>query len=194
MADRIVVMNHGVIEQIGTPEEIYRSPRTPFVADFIGRINLLPGTLRENGRVEFADRAFSCPPGSGLAPGAKVEVGIRPEAIRLVTHNAARNGASLTARVVDFHEPPEDLGLFDAILGADILYDDGMLRGVLRFIRRHLAPGGLAILADPMRVLPGGVAGAARLSGLEGSSTVLRPGTVVSGGITLYELWRRRPA
>lgn len=131
---------------------------------------------------------------AALRGATVVSADIRPEAIRLVTHNAARNGASLTARVVDFHEPPEDLGLFDAILGADILYDDGMLRGVLRFIRRHLAPGGLAILADPMRVLPGGVAGAARLSGLEVSSTVLRPGTVVSGGITLYELWRRRPA
>lgn len=83
MADRIVVMNHGVIEQIGSPEEIYRAPRTPFVADFIGRINLLPGMLRENGRVEFADRIFSCPAGSDLAPGARVEVGIRPEAIRV---------------------------------------------------------------------------------------------------------------
>lgn len=129
---------------------------------------------------------------AALRGATVVSADIRPEAIRLVTQNAARNGAQLTARVVDFHEPPEDLGLFDGILGADILYDDGMLRGVLRFIRRHLAPDGLAILADPMRVLPGGVAGAARLSGLEVSSTVLRPGTVVSGGITLYELWRRR--
>ncbi|HRE21468.1 MAG TPA: putative 2-aminoethylphosphonate ABC transporter ATP-binding protein [Rhabdaerophilum sp.] len=83
MADRIVVMNHGVIEQIGTPEEIYRTPRTPFVADFIGRINLLPGVLRENGQVEFADRIFACSAGPGLAPGAKVEVGVRPEAIRV---------------------------------------------------------------------------------------------------------------
>jgi len=107
MADRIVVMNHGVIEQIGTPEEIYRSPRTPFVADFIGRINLLPGTLRENGRVEFADRAFSCPPGSGLAPGAKVEVGIRPEAIR-VRGVSGNEGNAVRVRIHDL----EFLGAF----------------------------------------------------------------------------------
>ena len=43
MADRIVVMNQGVIEQIGTPMEIYRDPATPFVADFVGKINVLLG-------------------------------------------------------------------------------------------------------------------------------------------------------
>ncbi|MFO0726995.1 MAG: methyltransferase domain-containing protein [Myxococcota bacterium] len=129
---------------------------------------------------------------AAAAMGATVvSADIRPEAIRLVEKNAARNGLKVQGLVLDFHEPPPDLGLFDGILGADILYDDGMLRGVLRFIRRHLAPDGLGVLADPMRVLPGGVAGAARLSGLEVTSTVLRPGTVVSGGITLYELWRR---
>jgi iron(III) transport system ATP-binding protein len=37
VADRIVVMNHGVIEQVGTPQEVYREPASPFVADFVGR-------------------------------------------------------------------------------------------------------------------------------------------------------------
>jgi iron(III) transport system ATP-binding protein len=41
MADKIVVMNQAVIEQIGTPEEIYKDPATPFVADFVGTINLI---------------------------------------------------------------------------------------------------------------------------------------------------------
>ena len=45
LADRIVVMNHGVIEQVGTAMEIYREPASPFVADFVGRVNVLPGTL-----------------------------------------------------------------------------------------------------------------------------------------------------
>ena len=45
VADRIVVMNHGVIEQVGTPMEIYRDPATPFVADFVGKINVLSGRL-----------------------------------------------------------------------------------------------------------------------------------------------------
>ena len=45
VADRIVVMNQGVIEQVGTPMQIYRDPATPFVADFVGKINVLSGRL-----------------------------------------------------------------------------------------------------------------------------------------------------
>lgn len=46
VADRIVVMNHGVIEQIGTPMQIYREPASPFVADFVGKVNVLPGRVQ----------------------------------------------------------------------------------------------------------------------------------------------------
>lgn len=52
VADRIVVMNQGVIEQVGTPMEIYREPATPFVADFVGKANVLPGKVRA-GHLEF---------------------------------------------------------------------------------------------------------------------------------------------
>ena len=45
VADRIVVMNHGVIEQVGTPLQIYREPASPFVADFVGKVNVLPGRV-----------------------------------------------------------------------------------------------------------------------------------------------------
>ena len=61
VADRIVVMNHGVIEHVGTPMEVYRDPGTPFVADFVGRINVLPARLAEGGRLLFADTPFHCP-------------------------------------------------------------------------------------------------------------------------------------
>lgn len=47
MADRIVVMNGGRIEQAGSPEEIYEKPKTPFVADFIGKANLIPGDWKD---------------------------------------------------------------------------------------------------------------------------------------------------
>jgi iron(III) transport system ATP-binding protein len=47
VADRIVVMNHGVIEQVGTPMEIYREPASPFVADFVGKVNVLPARVGE---------------------------------------------------------------------------------------------------------------------------------------------------
>jgi iron(III) transport system ATP-binding protein len=51
VADRIVVMNHGVIEQVGTPMQVYREPVSPFVADFVGKVNVLPGRVR-NGQLE----------------------------------------------------------------------------------------------------------------------------------------------
>jgi iron(III) transport system ATP-binding protein len=47
VADRIVVMNLGAIEQIGSPQEVYREPASPFVADFVGKVNVLPGQVRQ---------------------------------------------------------------------------------------------------------------------------------------------------
>lgn len=55
LADRVVVMDHGVIEQVGTPDEIYMAPRSPFVSDFVGETNSLPVTVA-GGRVHFFDR------------------------------------------------------------------------------------------------------------------------------------------
>ena len=52
VADRIVVMNHGVIEQVGTPLEIYREPASPFVADFVGKVNVLAAN-RMNGSLQL---------------------------------------------------------------------------------------------------------------------------------------------
>jgi iron(III) transport system ATP-binding protein len=77
VADRIVVMNHGVIEHVGTPMEVYRDPGTPFVADFVGRINVLPARLVEGQRLLFADTPFHCPHQG--APGSEVKVYLRPE-------------------------------------------------------------------------------------------------------------------
>src|SRR5947207_6025401 len=77
MSDRIAVMNHGRIEQIGAPTEIYEKPRTRFVADFIGEINLIDGTW-SGGLLLAADgRAIPAPLAAGReGPGT---VGIRPE-------------------------------------------------------------------------------------------------------------------
>ncbi|MCP9222364.1 sulfate/molybdate ABC transporter ATP-binding protein [Erythrobacter sp. LQ02-29] len=61
LADRVVVLDHGRIEQVGTPEEIYMQPATPFVSDFVGDTNSLPVTLGE-GMAFLAGRpAFECP-------------------------------------------------------------------------------------------------------------------------------------
>ncbi len=83
MADRIVVMNHGAIEQVGTPQEIYRKPATAFVADFVGSMNFLSGTLQAPERVKVGLLSLACPPQPGLAPGSSVRLCIRPEDVRV---------------------------------------------------------------------------------------------------------------
>jgi iron(III) transport system ATP-binding protein len=83
-SDRIAVMHDGRLEQIGTPEEIYEQPRTPFVAGFIGRTNSLDGVVVERGRVSCGGLTLSATTnGSVLSPGARVAISIRPQAIGL---------------------------------------------------------------------------------------------------------------
>ena len=88
MSDRIVVMNEGVIEQLGTAEEIYRRPASRFVADFVGQINLLPGTVvgEEGDRVvvEAAGARIRAAKRDGVRRDAEVSVGIRPELFKAV--------------------------------------------------------------------------------------------------------------
>ncbi len=87
LSDKIIIMNQGKIEQIGTPQEIYQQPRTHFVADFMGNANFLETTVKAvNGskavvalwgkdqEISFKDE---------LEPGSHVEVVIRPEVIKI---------------------------------------------------------------------------------------------------------------
>jgi iron(III) transport system ATP-binding protein len=78
VADRIVVMNHGRIEQVGTPMQVYREPATPFVADFVGRINVLPAHGRGGGRVRIGPAPRSTVR-TTRPPGAMSSVYLRPE-------------------------------------------------------------------------------------------------------------------
>ena len=80
MADRIVVMDHGVIEQIGTPEDIYVTPATSFVAGFIGTMNFASGTVDGTGGVRVGDTVLKCQT-DGMAPGDAVTLAVRPEDI-----------------------------------------------------------------------------------------------------------------
>ena len=83
MAERIVVMNQGVIEQVGTPEDIYNHPTTTFVAEFVGRISFLQGIVQGNGRVLVNGHVIHCQDAVGLSSGTAVKLGIRPEAVRV---------------------------------------------------------------------------------------------------------------
>ena len=80
MADRIVVMNHGSIEQVGTPEEIYGTPASPFVADFIGVMNFMQGEITSSGTVRIGENSINCET-TNLQVGRKVRLTVRPEDI-----------------------------------------------------------------------------------------------------------------
>ncbi|MFE1599689.1 putative 2-aminoethylphosphonate ABC transporter ATP-binding protein [Methylobacterium sp. ID0610] len=99
MADRIVVMNHGTIEQIGTPSEVYGRPASLFVADFVGRMNFLPG------RVSAAD-VFTPQAAAGIlvlpaggAAGGPATVCIRPEDVTLAPLAAGQGPNTSRARL-----------------------------------------------------------------------------------------------
>jgi len=85
MADRIVVMRDGLIEQVGTPIELYEQPANIFVAQFIGSpsMNILNGTLDRSGFQLGGGITLSAPPSAAAAPKGPCSYGIRPEHIRL---------------------------------------------------------------------------------------------------------------
>ena len=98
MADRIVVMNQGVIEQVGTPLEIYREPASAFVADFIGVMNFVSGIVSGARTVRLGRLDLSCH-ADGFEPGAAVTLAIRPEEI--LVEGRGRDGENaVEARVV----------------------------------------------------------------------------------------------
>ena len=83
MSDKIVVMNGGEIQQIGTPRDIYNEPSNRFVANFIGESNILPGVMVDDYKVKFDDIIFDCVD-YGFKENEKVDVVIRPEDIDIV--------------------------------------------------------------------------------------------------------------
>ncbi|KUO22024.1 ABC transporter ATP-binding protein [Streptomyces dysideae] len=105
LADRIVVMKDGVIQQLGTPYEIYDSPANLFVADFVGEpaISLLPGVATDDGHARLSDAARIALP-MPVAAGREVVVGIRPEDLRLTSDDG------IAARVTA-HEPLLESGI-----------------------------------------------------------------------------------
>jgi iron(III) transport system ATP-binding protein len=101
VADRIVVMNHGVIEQVGTPQQVYREPASPFVADFVGRINVLPARTEAGGAVRIGPTVFDC--GHGQPAGREVKVYLRPEDVLAQAPEAGdRNAFDATIEKVEF--------------------------------------------------------------------------------------------
>jgi spermidine/putrescine transport system ATP-binding protein len=84
MSDKIVVMNKGKIQQMGTPEDIYNEPANSFVASFIGESNILNGIILEDYKVNFCNKIFECVD-KGYGKDENVDVVIRPEDIKIVS-------------------------------------------------------------------------------------------------------------
>ncbi len=79
MSDKVVVMSDGMIQQVGTPEEIYNEPNNVFVADFIGESNIFTGKMTSRRKVKFCGAEFECL--DDIPAGTKVDAVIRPEDI-----------------------------------------------------------------------------------------------------------------
>jgi len=99
LSDRIVVMSEGVIQQIGTPTEIYNEPKNSFVADFIGESNILNGVMIHDELVEFAGHRFDCVD-KGFAENELVDVVVRPEDIYIFEmSDAAQLSGQVTSSI-----------------------------------------------------------------------------------------------
>jgi iron(III) transport system ATP-binding protein len=96
VSDRIVVMNHGQVEQIGTPEEIYDEPATAFVAGFIGKTNFMHGIAGPDGTIQLDGQrcAIRLSSPSPISPGTEVTVALRPHDLTLSREAPAPNPAS----------------------------------------------------------------------------------------------------
>lgn len=84
MSDTVIVMNNGVVEQVGSPEDIYNEPVNAFVADFIGEANILNGTMLGDCRVEILGKQLECVD-KGFGENTPVDVVIRPEDIEITS-------------------------------------------------------------------------------------------------------------
>ena len=83
MSDRVVVMDGGIIQQVGTPQDIYNEPQNAFVADFIGESNIVDGKMIRDYYVEFSGQKFDCLD-KGFCENEAVDVVVRPEDVDIV--------------------------------------------------------------------------------------------------------------
>ncbi len=100
ISDRVAVMYGGKIEQVGVPAEMYGSPATPFVAEFIGTMNRLIATVDEDGRIDYSGLSLRVDAARGLPRGEKVLCLVRPETVEIVLANGTMPESAVAGEVI----------------------------------------------------------------------------------------------
>ncbi|MEM7566780.1 MAG: ABC transporter ATP-binding protein [Pseudomonadota bacterium] len=104
MSDRICLMNHAAIEQLGTPDELYRTPATLFAADFLGESNLLPVTLDSttpNQVTTLSGQTLRCPAPTTPMPGGLASLMVRPDALTCLVSPDGPEGWNMISGTLD---------------------------------------------------------------------------------------------
>lgn len=134
IADRVVVINNGVIEQIGAPQEIYRNPASVFVANFIGAINLLPCRVVDSNTAMVCGVKLRCPCAARHQTGEEMQIAIRPEDI--VMQGGGDNCFSVSVDKIEFlgafsrvHLAHDSGAVFVADCTDNIMRDFSIARG-----------------------------------------------------------------
>ncbi len=135
MSDRVVVMDGGVIQQVGTPQDIYNEPQNAFVADFIGESNILDGKMLKDYSVEFSGQVFECLD-KGFAQNEQVDVVVRPEDVDIVSADKGMLKGVVTS--VSF------LGVH-----YEIIVDIGGFKWMIQTTDEHLVDEKVGLIIEP---------------------------------------------
>ena len=141
MSDTIVVMKDGVIQQIGTPTDIYNEPKNSFVADFIGESNIFSGTYLGNKKVKFIGQTFDCV--DEFKPNEKVDVVVRPEDVELTDADSGiAKGKIINSIFKGIHyEMTMKIG------GAEVVIQDTVEKAVGETVGIRIKPDNIHIMA-----------------------------------------------
>ena len=146
MSDTIVVMKDGVIQQVGTPTDIYNEPKNAFVADFIGESNIFSGTYLGNGKVRFIGKVFDCV--DDFAVNEKVDVVVRPEDVVLKDYEEGQvNGRIISSIFKGVHYEMVML-----VGKTEIVIQDTVERKAGEKVSISIAPDSIHIMAKEFSV------------------------------------------
>ncbi len=131
MSDTVVVMADGVIQQIGSPTDIYNEPENAFVADFIGESNIVDGVMLADCRVRFSGHTFTCVDG-GFAANEPVDVVVRPEDVDVVRPENGMLSGTVTGVTFkgDYYEIIVDIGGFKWMIETSDFVAEGATIGL----------------------------------------------------------------